>query len=152
MYRRVAAVELQSLVVSLAGQLGINVAQILMGRGITRVGSYGLLQCGAGLVKLALSGVEHGQVVVGLRQFWVVFGQLVEGRNRLIHLARIALDHALEEAHLRVPGFGCQKSIRLGLRFHELARTQQLQCIRVVVGARGPYEADCQEQQGREDR
>ena len=152
MYRRVAAVELQSLVVGLAGQLGVNVTQVFMGRGVTGVGSYSLFQCGASLVKLALPRVEHGQIVVGLRQFRVVFGQPVECGNRLIHLAGIPLDNALEEAHLRVPWFVCQKSIGLGLGLHQFASTQQLQGIGVFVGTCGPRHANRQEQNGKEDR
>ena len=152
MYRRVAAVELQSLVVRLAGQLGVNVAQVLMGCGVTWVGSYGLFQCGAGLVKLALPGVEHGQVVVGLRKLWVVFGELVEGGNCFIHFAGIPLNYALEEAHLRVPGFGCQKSICLGLGIRQPTRAQQLQGLSVLVGTCNSYQAHRQYQEDKEDR
>ena len=45
-----------------------------MSGGIARVGSHRHLQSRSGLVKLALSSVDNGKIVVGLGQFGIVFG------------------------------------------------------------------------------
>ena len=73
-----------------------------MGSGITRAGAYGHFQRHARLVKLALPGVENRQVVVGLGQLGMVFGQFSEGADCFIEPAGVALNHAFDEAHLRI--------------------------------------------------
>ncbi len=56
-----------------------------------------------GLV-LALRGIEHGQIVVGLRQFGVILGQAGEDRDGIVGLALVGQDQAFEESGLRVLG------------------------------------------------
>ena len=130
----VAAVQLQRFAVGLAGQLGVYVAQVLMRSGIAGVGAYGHFKRGAGLVKKALVGIQHGQVVVGLGQLGVVFGQLGEGGNRVLGLARLRLDHTLQKAHLRVTWLARQVLVGLAQCFGVLACTQQAVNVGVVIG------------------
>ena len=102
----IGGVQLQRLVVGLAGQLGIDVAQVLVGHGVGRMGADGHFQSGAGLVVLLLLGVEHGQVVVGLRQFREILGELGEDRDGLIVAIQLGEDDAAQEASLGVLGTG----------------------------------------------
>ncbi len=88
-----------------------------MGSGVTWVGTDRHLKGGARLVELVLAGVEHGQVVVGLRQLRVILGDLGKGGDRVTRLARFGLDHTLDKAHLRVARFACQVLLSLGQRF-----------------------------------
>ncbi len=134
LHRRVAGIELQRLVVGLAGQARIDVAQVLLRRGVAGVGADGHFQRGACLVVLRLARVEHGQVVVGLGQLGVVLGQLDEGGRGVGALAAFGLDHALEKAHLRVARLGRQVLIGTCQRLGMLALAQQLADIAVVVG------------------
>jgi hypothetical protein len=69
---------LQRLVVGLAGQLGVDVAEVFVGDGVGRMGPYGHFQRRACLVVLFLLCVKDGQVVVGLGKLRVVLGQLGE--------------------------------------------------------------------------
>ena len=135
--RGIGAVELQGFAVGLAGQLGVDVTQVFVCGGIAGVGPDGHLERGASFVKLALSGIEHGQVVVGLGQLGVVFGQLGERADGLCRFARLGLDHALEKAHLRITRLARQILVCLGLGFRQLASTQQLVDICIVVGVGG---------------
>ena len=100
---------------------------------VARVGADRHLQRGACLVKLALAGIQHSQIVVGLRQLGVVFRQLGERGNGVGRFAGITLDHALEEAHLRITRFGCQIQIRLGHGFRQFAGAHQLGDVAVIV-------------------
>src|SRR2546430_2752428 len=61
-------IELQGLVASLAGELGVTVAKIRVGGRVARMAANRLLKRAAGLFVLSLGGVNHRQVVVGLRQ------------------------------------------------------------------------------------
>jgi hypothetical protein len=78
-----ARIDLQRLVIGLAGQLGIDVAQVFQCGGIGRIGAHGHVQRRARLVVLAVGRVQHGQVVVRLRQVGEVLGELGEHRDGL---------------------------------------------------------------------
>ena len=134
MHGGVSAVKLQRLAISLAGEPGVDVAQILMGRGVTGIGAYRHFKRGPGLVKLALTGIEHGQVVVGLGQLGVVFGDFCEGGNRVASLAGFGLYHAPEKAHLRVARLRGQVLVSLGEGFGVLIGADQTADIGIVVG------------------
>ena len=124
---------MQSLAIGLAGQLGIHIAQVFVGGGVAGVGADRHFQRGAGLVKLALAGIQHSQVVIGLRQLRVVFGQSAEGGDGLGGFAGVALDHAFDEAHLRVAGFACQVLVGLGECLIEFTVACQLGNVGVVI-------------------
>ena len=148
---RICAFELQRLVIGFAGETGIHVAEVFVRRGIARVGPDGHLQCRACLVKLILSGIKHGQIVVRLRQFGIVFGQLGEGCNGFSVLAGVSLDHTLEEAHLRVAGVAGQVFFSLHQGLGKLAGAQQLTDITVLicVGV-GAQAGGCESQHAKE--
>ncbi len=147
----VGGVQLQGLVVGLAGELRVDVAQVLVGRGVARVGADRHLEGRARLVELVLVRVEHGQVVVGLGQLGVILGELGERRHRIRLLARIRLRHAAQEAQLGIARIGQEALVRLGQRFLALAGLEQLGdlCIVVSVGQRRPQQGR-QHQQSQE--
>jgi hypothetical protein len=142
----VVAVELQRLAVSLAGQPGIDIAQVFMGGGVAGVGAYGHFQRGAGFVKLVLVGVEHGQVVVGLGQLRVVLGDFGEGGDGVGWFAGFGLDHAFDKAHLRVARLAHQVLVGFGQGFGQLAGAGQVIDVGVLVGMR------CRQPKGRGQR
>ena len=72
----VGGVELQRLVVGLAGELGVDVAEVLVARWRSSDACGSTLQRAARLFVLALRGVDHGEIVVGLGQLGVVLRQL----------------------------------------------------------------------------
>ena len=79
LHRGVAGIELQGAAVGLAGQLGVDVAEVLVRGGVAGVGADRHLERGTRLVELALAGVQHREVVVRLGQLGVVLGELGEG-------------------------------------------------------------------------
>ena len=125
---------MQCLVVGLACQFGVDVTQIFVGCRVAGVGAYGHFQRGAGLVKLALAGVQHRQIVVRLGQFGVVLRQAREGADGVSRLAAIALNHAFKKTHLRVFGLGRQVLIGFGHGLSQLAGTHQLGDVGVLIG------------------
>ena len=82
-----------------------------MGRG-ARDGCGSPFQGVAGLVVLALLGVEHGEVVVGLGKLRVVLGQLLEHDDGFA-AAVDSVDHALAGSALGVPRLGGEELIGL---------------------------------------
>ena len=124
---------MQRLVVGLAGQPGINIAQIFVGGRVTRVGSNGHFERTPGLVILPQSGKQDCQVVIGLRQFGIVFSQLGERGNGFRLLARRALDHAFEETHLRVGRLGGQIAVSFAQSLAELACPNELVDVSVII-------------------
>ena len=104
--------------------------------GVAGVGADGHFQRGAGLVQLVLVGIQHGQVVVGLGQLWVIFRQLGERGHGVCRLARVGLGHTLEKAQLRIAGRGRQSLVRLGQGFGRFASLEQLRDFGIVVGLR----------------
>ena len=143
----VGAVELQRLAVGLAGEPGIDVAEVFVGGCVARVGADRHFQRGPGLVKLALAGVEHRQVVIGLGQFRIVFGDFAEGGNRVAGLAGFGLDHALEEAHLRIARLAGQVLFGFGHGLGELVGFHQATDVGVVVGMRRGHRQRSRQQQ-----
>ena len=101
--------------------------------GITWVGANRHFKGCAGLVKLTLASVKHGQVVVRLWQFGKVFGQAGKGGDRIRCFAGVTLDYTFEKAHLRVARFGSQVQIRLVQRFCQLAAANQLRHVRIFI-------------------
>ena len=124
---------MQGFVVGLAGELGINIAQVFVRSGVAWVGAYRHFQGRACFVILALARIQHGEVVVGLRQLWIVFCQARKGANGFRGLAAVALDDALDEAHLRVFGLGCKVLVRFSQCFRQLACAHQLGYVRIFV-------------------
>ena len=108
-----------------------------MGRGVAGVGAQGGLERGARFVNLVLVGIEHAQVVVGLRQLREFFGQPGESADRVCRLAGVALGYALEQAHLRITRFARQKAVGPGERLRKLAVTRELGYVAVFVGMGG---------------
>ena len=130
---RVAPIELQRLAVGLTGQFSVHVTQVFMGGGVTGVSPDGHLKRSPGFVKLALTGVEHGQVVVGLRQLRVVLGDLREGGDGVQGLGCFGLDHAFDKAHLRIARLASKILVSLGECFSQLASAYQNIHIGVVI-------------------
>src|SRR5712691_7863625 len=60
-----------------------------------------LLQRGAGFLVLPLRGVDHGEVVVRLRQLRLVLRELGEDFDRFLAVALFGDDDALEKAGLQ---------------------------------------------------
>ncbi|CAB5655084.1 Uncharacterised protein [Comamonas aquatica] len=75
-----------------------------MGGGVAGVGADGLFQHLGGLAVLALGGVQHGQVVVGLGQLGVVACQGREDLDGLVVLLLFGRDHTLQKAQLHILG------------------------------------------------
>ena len=73
--------------------------------GIARVGSERRFQRDSGLVILPLARVEHGEVVVGLRQPRIVLRQFSEYAHGVVSLTLPGQDRPFPEARLRVLGF-----------------------------------------------
>ena len=73
-----------------------------MRHGIVRVVAHGSFKSGAGAIQIALAGIDHGQVVIGLGQLGIVLGQLAKRCNRVLGLAVIAQRNAAQKTHLRV--------------------------------------------------
>ncbi len=94
--------------------------------GIVRVRAYCHFERGARLVVLALRGVEHGQVVVGLRQLGKILRQLGEDRDRVVGLVLVGKDHPLEEAPARVLGLSLEVGIDAVERSVELFLLEKL--------------------------
>ena len=118
-----------------------------MGRGVARVGPDRHLEGVAGLVVLALLGVEHGEVVVGLGELRVVLGQLLEDGNGFSAAVELGQDHPAQEAHLGVPGLGGEELIGL---FEGLAQLTLFdEGLQVLDGVRPDRAADqAREEQG----
>ena len=85
---------MQRLVISLAGQAGIDIAEVFIGGGIARMGADGHLQCLTGFFILTLRGIQHRQVVVGLGQLGIVLGQAGEDVDRIGGLVLFGQDQA----------------------------------------------------------
>ena len=132
--RLVGCVQLQCLVIGLTCQFGVNITQVFVGGSVAGVGADGHLQRGAGLVELALACVQNRQVVVGLGQLGVVFGQPGEGCDGFLGFACVALNHSLEKTHLGITWLCHQMLVRLGHCFCQFARAHQLVHIRVFIG------------------
>ena len=125
---------MEGLAVRLTGQFGVHIAQVFMGGGVTGVGANGHFQRHPRFLELALAGVQHGQVVVRLRQFRVVFCQFDECLSGFAGFTRLSQDHTFEKTHLWIARLAVQILIRLAQRFSGLARFQQPVDLAVVVG------------------
>ena len=73
-----------------------------MCHGVIRVVAHSGLKGGAGAVQITLACIDHGQVVIGLGQLWVVLGQQAEGGDGVFGLAIIGQRNAAQKTHLRV--------------------------------------------------
>jgi hypothetical protein len=113
---RVGRVDLQGLVIGLAGEPRVDVAEVFVGGGIRRMGADGHFQGLPGLVELLLLGVDHGEVVVGFRQFRIILGQPGEYRDGFRRLVHLGQDDALEEASLGILGLAGQILVDLHQR------------------------------------
>ena len=65
-------------------------------------------------MKIRSIALGLGLVALVLGQFWVVFGQAREGRNRIASFTGVALHDAFDETHLGVARFGGQVLIGFG--------------------------------------
>ena len=104
-----------------------------MGSGVAGVGSDSHFKGRPGFVKLALTCVEHGQVVVRLRQLRVVLRDLGESSDGVHGLGSFSLNHAFDKAHLGVARLASQILVGLGECFGQLAGANQNIHIGIVV-------------------
>jgi hypothetical protein len=130
----VRRIELQRLVISLTGQAGIDVPEILARQGIARVGSDGHFERRPRLFVLFLLGVNDRKIVVGLGQFGIIFAQCAEHRHRLGRLAHLDQDQAFEKSatgffrpagNVAVDFFKCLRRLPL---FEQALRVRKLVC------------------------
>ena len=84
-----------------------------MGRGVARVGPDRHLEGVPGLVVLALLGVKHGKVVVGLGKLRVVLGELLEDADGFAAAVEFGEDHPTQEADLGVTRLRCEELVGL---------------------------------------
>ena len=110
----VVTVELQSLAVGLTGQLGVNITEVLMCGGIAWVSTNRHFERSPRLVKLALTRVQNGKIVVRFGQLRIILGDLRKGGDGIGGFACLSLNHAFDKAHLRVAWFGHKVLISLG--------------------------------------
>ena len=108
---------MQRFVVCLAGQLGVNVTQVLISSCIARIGPDCHVERSAGLVVLTARCEQHGEVVVRLGQIRVILRQLGKDRDGFRGLALLREHHTLDETHLHVTRILAQKSIDPHQRF-----------------------------------
>ena len=127
---------MQRLVVRLAGQLCMHIAQIFVSGRVTRIGADRHVERGARLVVLTAGREQHRQVVVRLRQIRMVLGQFGEDGNGFSSLALLRQDHAFYETHLHVARVLRQKTVDLDHRFTCLPGPHQFGDIREIIGQR----------------
>ena len=125
---------MQCLVVGLAGQFGVYVAQVFVRGRIRRMGADCHFKRGASLLVLPLARIQYCQVVVGLGQFRVELGQPGESGNRLAGLVLLGLDQALEKLALGIARLGSEVGIDALGGLIELSALQQLADISDFIG------------------
>ncbi len=134
--RGVVLVQLQRAVVGAAGELCVDVAQVLVRRGVARVRVDGELERRLRLVVVALRGVEHREIVVGLGQFRVVLGEPGEHHDRLGVPLLLGEEQALEEPALRLARLRLQIGVDLlHGRLHLALAVEFLRLAQVVGGS-----------------
>ena len=104
---------------------------------IVFVRPYRHLQRGACLVVAPLSGVQHGQVVVGLRELRVFLRERRVGCNGFGLLPRVLLYQRLQKTHLWVARIAAEVLLGLGQGVRQLAVAHQLPDAGVIVGVCG---------------
>ena len=98
----------------------------------------------SGLVILALAGVQHGEVIVGFRQFRIIFGQAGKNPDGVIGLILFSQNQAFQEACLCVFGFVCQIGIDARQRLFLFPLFEQFADILNFIRTSG--EAETQQQ------
>ena len=135
---------MQCLVVGLAGQLGVDVAEVFVGDGVGRMRPDRHFEGGACLVVLLLLGVENGKVVVRLGQLRIVFGELGENADGVGRTVQFGKDQPLEKAPLRVLRARAQVGVDFFERLRELPLLDQALDFGQIVGKGGGGKADGQ--------
>ena len=113
-------IQLQGLVIGVAGEPGVNIAEVLVGDRVARMSPDGHLEYRQSHVVLLLLGVENGKVVVGFGLLGKFFGQIPEDANRFRRAAHFNKDQPLEESSLQF--FRLLGNLRVDL-------LQRLQCL-----------------------
>ena len=119
--RGIAVIQLQGAVIGLAGHLGVYVTEVLVRGGVTGMSADRHFQQLLGLVVLALAGIQHGKVVIGLGQVGIVIGQRRKYFDGFGGLALLGEDQSFEESCLRIFWFLGEIIIDLGQRLAALA-------------------------------
>ncbi len=109
------------------------------------MGADGHFQGLPGLVELLLLGVDHGEVVVGFRQFRIILGQPGEYRDGFRRFVHLGQDDALEEASLGILGLVGQILVDLHQRLGILPLLDLLADVLQRVG----MNRRCQQERGR---
>ena len=102
----------------------MEVTQIFVCHSITRMSTNGPFQHSLGFIETIQFGVDDSQIVVRLRQFWVVFRQLGECQDGIGNFSRFALNQPFQKSHLRISRFARQKSLSLAQRSLEVRLAQ----------------------------
>ena len=117
--------------------------------GVARVRVDRELERGFRLVEIALRGVEHREVVVGLGELGIVLGEPGEHLDRVGHALLLGEDEALEEAPLRIARLRFQECLDLVERRLQLALAVEFLRFAQVVGGRRPREHGDGSERGR---
>ncbi len=117
-----------------------------MGNRIVGMRGNGRLERGARFFVLPALRPDHRQIVVRLRQLRKIFGQGLEGGDRLVGLVLVGLDDAAQEARLWILGVGRERGIDLDLRgriFPVLDHAGRLRQSGRETRSRGGYGLRC---------
>jgi hypothetical protein len=119
-----------------------------MGRCIARMGANGHLEGVACFVVLALLCVQHSQIVVGLGEFGVVLGQLLEHYDGLGTAVEFGQYNSLEKTDLSVPRLGGENAVCAFKGLGELPLFDQGLQILDGVGPDRAADQTCEKQGG----
>jgi len=101
-----------------------------MGRGVAGIGADGLFKHLGGFALFTFGCVQHGEVVIGLRQSWVFLCERSEDLNGLVKLLLFGCHNALQKAHLHIVAVLFEMALNALRCFVDFAAFQQLVYLR----------------------
>ncbi len=121
---------MQRLVIRLAREFGVDIAQVLVCGSVRGIGTNRRIKRRAGFVILTAGRIQNRKIVVGFRQIGEIFSQLGKHHNRLSRLALLGQDHAFQEPHLCIARSLRKKCIGFCDCLRKLPGTEQFRHIR----------------------
>jgi hypothetical protein len=148
---RVVAVDLQGAIVRASGEPRIDVAEVLVRDRVLRMRLDRELEDGLRALVVALRGVEHREVVVGLGQLGKFLGEAHEDLDRLGGLLLFGQHQSSQETSLGILRLALDVHVHLVERRGQLSLAVELLGLLEVVGGRGRHASREERERGQKD-